>query len=587
MTCNKVGTVEDLLKRSQQFKKHAESHKGKELVIVRDGKALSPHFPCTLIQKNEYVTVKFVKAVEQPKKAVGVFKPSCELVVFHVLTNGGSGIVKFMRNPALRKSTQEVTVYAYKGEKVMQALKRDRRFLNTIFQKNCALSCKSSEAKIEFSNLVDDLSDKTFQVILLDKGRPPNSQPGSLEEDYLTSNENYLTSNENQPQPDSKMAPHLNKTDSNGDITLKQIWEIPNSKVMRDQLLLQFKNAVKAKEPRAFKLSRVRNLLRVEFGQSDQMGKEMKTMKKMVELGDSVCQVRVNREPYGTGFLLFGCYVLTNAHVIKDIYDENRGYLTQNVSLHFSYESVEDTGGAVDVEEVVCFEYCYDVPVRDWALLKLHTNQTLPARLLKHFGFPSKDGGICIIGHPNGGVKKIDPCLIVSPQKCTQVAERHYLENQDCVQLITGSFFENVAQSIQQQSLLYYESCFYLFSSGSPVFNKHGNVVAMHTGGYSYKTARGELQSVIEFSHPLPTIMERLIIHVVERKKVDVLKEYLACSYNQDEVIMENVKKLVEERNLTSFSNAVKDLVHLKDVDLKEFCEFFLLKEEAVPMDTE
>ncbi|XP_037544210.1 protein FAM111A-like [Nematolebias whitei] len=586
MTCNKFGTVEDSLKRSSQFKKLAAKCIGKELVIIRDGKALSTHFPCTLIQKDDCLTVKFVKAVEQPKRHVRVFacqnEPSCELVVFHVLAKGGRGIVKVMRNPSLRTAIHEVTVYAYKGEKVKQAIKRDGRFLNIVFKKNSALSCKSGEAKIEFSNLVDDLSDKTFQVILLSKGSAPHSQSGSLEEAYLTPNEN-------QPQSDSEMAAHLNKTDSNADIKLKQtLWEIPNSNVMRDQLYLQFKNAVKTIKPGAFKLSRVQNLFRVEFGQSAQRCKKVKTMKTMMELSDSVCQVRVNGEPYGTGFLLFGCYVLTNAHVIKDLYNENREQLTQNVSLHFSYESVEDTGGAVDVEEVVCFEYTCNVLARDWALLKLKTNQTLPARLLKHLGFPSKDGGICIIGHPNGGVKKIDPCLIVPFQKRTQVVERQYLENQDCIQLITDSFFEKVAQSVQQQSQnLYYGSCFHMLSSGSPVFNNHGNIIAMHTGGYNYETARGEPQSVIEFGHPLSVIMEHLIIHMVERKKVDLLKEYLACRYNQNKIIMKNVKELVESRNLTSFRNTVNDLVHLNDVDLKEFCEFFLVKEETVPMDIE
>ncbi|XP_037835163.1 protein FAM111A-like [Kryptolebias marmoratus] len=194
VTCDKAGTVWDLLKKSAQFRKLEEKNKNKELVITRDGKALSSHFPCSLFQKDECVTVKFVKAVKQTKKPAGVSvfssqnNTSCELVMFHVLAKGDKNITKIMRNPELRK-IHEVTVYAYKGEKVKQALRRDGHFLSVLYKKNCALCCRSSGVNSELSNLVDDLSGKTFQITLLNKESVPNSIPSSLDEDYLMSNE--------------------------------------------------------------------------------------------------------------------------------------------------------------------------------------------------------------------------------------------------------------------------------------------------------------------------------------------------------------------------------------------------------------
>ncbi|XP_005813348.2 protein FAM111A-like [Xiphophorus maculatus] len=587
MTCNKAGTVEESLKNSPKFAKTAEKNKEKEL-IIRDGKAISPHLPCTLIKKGDRLTVKYVKAVERPKKPIGAYvslcrnKPPSNLVMFHVLTKGGKNIVRIMKNSALR-AFQEISVYAYKGERVKAALKRDGRLHSSIFKKNFVLSNKSTSVKTELSNPVDELNDETFQIILLDKSDPPPSLPGSLDEAYLMSNEGQgQFEAENNITVKQKLEPNQEMTPRN------LVLEIPNSKRTQNQLFFQFEEFVKGIKTQVPTLSHFQNLFRVDFGQSTQMCSEVRTMKRLMRLSDSAGQVRINGHPNGSGFLLFGNYAFTNGHVVKDIYDEQRSQFNERVSVHFSYESVDQTEGALDVLELVCFELKPDVPGGDWALLKLSAHQRLPPGLLEHIGFPPKDGGICIIGHPEGGVKKIDPCLIVPSQNRLQVVERHYRENQGPVQFVTRSFFEGVATSVDRKSFLTYESCFYYASSGSPVFDKHCNVVAMHSGGYIYCSANGETKSVIEFAHPLLAIMERLIIQMVVREKFDMLKEYLAFSYAQHEIVMEGVKNLVEKENLIEFKNAINNLLtvsNLNDMALNKFLKFFSQNHEHVPME--
>lgn len=66
----------------------------------------------------------------------------------------------------------------------------------------------------------------------------------------------------------------------------------------------------------------------------------MKTMKKLMKLSNSVCQVRINGKPQGGG-------------------------------------------------------------CNDWALSKLNADQTLPDGLLTHSGFVCHSGGICIIKYPD------------------------------------------------------------------------------------------------------------------------------------------------------------------------------------------
>lgn len=617
VSCNKAGTVEDVLKSSSQFRDISKKNQNKELVIMKDGKAISSHFPCCLIKNNERLTVRYVKAVKvkatkNAKQPVNgsvhrkTKRRSGERVMFHLLTKGDKDLVNIMKNRTLTKIS-EITVYAYKNEKVKQALRRDGRLLDIVFTKNFVLSNISSEVTTEISKLVDDLDGKRFKIILLNKKNPPESLPESLELDDMQNESQIIDPSGDQAPPKqsttndslNENTPNQNPT-LNGNMAPGSMCEIPNSTEMKGHLLVEFQHLVKGKKTRKqTQLSRIQRLFRVDYGKNVQTCNEVKTMKKLMDLSNSVCHVRINGRSGGSGFLLFGKFVLTNGHVIKGIYNESERQLTEEVTVHFSYESLGqvDPGAAVE-EEVVGFECCCDVSghTNDWALLRLCADQELPDVLLKHFSFLPQRGGICIIGYPMGAVKQIDHCLIVPREGLNQIVERHQQQNpegdftnsQGQIQLVTDQFFDGVKEDIRQQpKTLLYESCFYFGSSGSPVFDEHCNVVAMHSGGYVYPNAgKDEIQSVIEYGYPLSDIMERIVIQMVQRDRFDVLKEYLDCDHAHQKRVMSNVKNLVEGRNIIAFKNRVNDPLICNDESLKKFFEFFSQMDEPVPMDT-
>ncbi|KAA8586789.1 hypothetical protein FQN60_000625 [Etheostoma spectabile] len=607
--CNKAGTIENVLKRSEIFRDIAGKNQDKELVIVKDGKLISSHFPCCLIKQNESLIVKYVKAVDKAKRPVSgshhrqsKVAPD-KLVMFHVLPKGGKNVANIMRNQVLKTDFQIITVYAYKGEKVKNALKRDGRFLNTIFKKYCVLSHESNKKETEMSSIVDFLDGETFQIILLNRSQPPESQPGSLDETDMNASQRSDSDVNQDPPQQSTASNSMNDSEPKEKSMLENIFAIPDSKMMQKHLSSQFKDLVKGKKTlQGSKLSRIQNLYRVEYGKNVETCMEVKTVKKLMDISHSVCQVRINGKPAGSGFLLFGKYVITNGHVVKDIYNDGTKQLNESVTVHFSFESLDQKEFGEAVKEVAGFEYSRDESghMYDWALLRLGADHKLPDVLLTktHFDSRPNSGVICIIGHPDGGVKKIDPCVIVLPESRNQVAERHqrenpegvlpenphYSKNQEPIQVVTHRFFEDVKNDESIRQALTYESCFYFGSSGSPVFDEHCNVVAMHSGGYCYRNARGQNQSVIEYGYPMSSIVEHLVVQMVERSRLDVLKEYLACPNARHQTMMTNLKKLVESRDLTAFYSAVNHPVVRSNESLKTFFKL-LTQTEEVPMD--
>nr|XP_019952622.1 PREDICTED: protein FAM111A-like [Paralichthys olivaceus] len=587
VSCQTAGTVEDSLKRNAQFRGIAKKNKDKELVLIRNGKAISSHFPCSLI-KEESLTVKYIKASPEKQDGGSVHVTrkgsSDEVLLFHVLVRGGKNIVRIMRNPELKSHVQEITIFAFKDETVKHALRRDARFLNIIFQKNCMLSNISTEATVDMANLVDNLGDNTYRIIL--GNNLPASLPSSLEEDFTQTAESQRADSGKEQDPSEQS---VNDNANTSGHTAPKNTPMPSSEKMKRYLSSEFEYIIKGKKT-VQKLSRTQNLLHVEYGKNAQTCTEVKTMKKLMDLSNSVCQVRINGRPMASGFLLFDKFVLTNGHVVNDNYNDTERQLDARVIVHFSYESLDQTERGqdlveeVEVEEVAGFEFSTE-QMYDWALLKLKDDVRLPY-LLNKCGYINQSHGVCIIGHPDGGVKKIDPCLIIASEKRIEVVDKSFNKNRENIQLITQRFFDGVAKYVEhQKNVLTYKTCFYGGSSGSPVFDKDCKVLAMHSGGYLYEDTRGATKSVIEFGYPLSNIIERIIIQLVEREKLDVLSAYLASDNTHLKTMRRNVKKLVESRNLTTFKAVVSRPLTTDDERLKELFEFFRQKEEPVPME--
>jgi V8-like Glu-specific endopeptidase len=167
----------------------------------------------------------------------------------------------------------------------------------------------------------------------------------------------------------------------------------------------------------------------------------------------SVCQIRLinNDRAIGTGFVLKGGYLMTNCHVIP-----NKSAV-DNVKIIFDFE--EDLLGQVRKT----FEYRLDkndatfspIAELDYAYIKIIDNPANPLAQWGHLEIeitvPQVDDAVTIIQHPLGQVKQI-------------------------------ALTANEVIGINDQKLLY-KTDTERGSSGSPVFNNHWKVIALHHAG--------------------------------------------------------------------------------------------------------
>ncbi|XP_056451601.1 serine protease FAM111A-like [Gadus chalcogrammus] len=309
----------------------------------------------------------------------------------------------------------------------------------------------------------------------------------------------------------------------------------------------------------------VRKLFSREFGKHVGICKEIRSFRKLVELGDSVCQVKINGGAAGSGFLLFGKYILTNAHVVLD---EEKINLKENISVVFFYEDKVENPCLPLLVTVVAWRYHVDKEgyKQDWALLGVDNNQNtltmIIQPLLQHFGPVTESGHICIIGHPEGKVKMWDPCFTIPRDECEKRIKPDYL-------------FRDIQT---------YDSCFYEGSSGSPVFDHNFKVVSMHTGGFPDKNT----EHAFEYAHPLSLIIEEILMDIVRHRKLDVLLAMITCG------IPKEVKAAVIEKVLRYFDKSFvcteNDLIELANssyckAEQKHLKDFFLDFNPWIPRD--
>ncbi|XP_059405474.1 serine protease FAM111A-like isoform X2 [Carassius carassius] len=519
VSCKASLNVLEALNTSHMFRNEKEKNqnKQKEILIQRSkdgvpGAAVKTDFPCCLIETNEILYIDFIQKDENSctnqTTAAPLLRKTTKpemLVTFQVKKEGGQKVRCLLKSKALRSRVKCVCVYAFKGEKIKNALKRDGRFIDDIFGKHCALSEFNDELKHEWSKrVVENIDGKSFQLVVLSDKKLPDSQddltPVMTEPNVASDADVAETVGSSQnPISNEQEKKHDGNTEStNPPTTQCAVKPIADSEeilgILRDQfpvLLKQLKQRENLKSK-----SDVQKFFRAEYGKSVENFLKVKKVKQLMKLSDSVCQIRQGDSALGTGFLLFDRYILTNAHVITDVTKVNAGQYT----AVFGYEDLDSKDNlCISVTQLTSFFKGKDDKGMhlDYALLKLDNIDKIAdyPKLLDYYcpNAPINRGQICIVGHPGEGVKKMDPCFIIEK------------ENQQLIHIVNEQ--KQVFPACENQ--ITYDSCFFNGSSGSPVFDVDCNLIGIHTGGYTNKTG-DKIENIMEYGFSMQPILDNI-----------------------------------------------------------------------------
>uniref|UniRef100_A0A3Q3G9A6 Serine protease n=2 Tax=Kryptolebias marmoratus TaxID=37003 RepID=A0A3Q3G9A6_KRYMA len=467
---------------------------------------VATHFPCSCVPDGESIFISCkqekVEVQEQYDKTV---HPKEAYVVFYIDTVEGGKTPKRgrFRSKAVTQF-KYLCVYGEKGITVGEALKRDGRFSDDL--SNYMLS-DNEDPKVftVLTQTVDNLHQKKFKLC-----RPPKKGSGKKTGSVLdVVNERGRSVKNAIEQPD-------------GNISSEEIYEL-----LRQQFL-ELKEWMESRFP-GDSYQKKLDVRKENFGKIQQSFSEVHRLKKLLQMAKSVCKIQVQNVCLGTGFVLFENFILTNAHLFKGCVEGKNLKDHINVFVLFNYDDPEpDTNYFYFTVEKALIDLDDNL---DYAILKLNPdgqrsnprtrpkNVKVPPGLLNKLGPLPENGEACIIGHPAGDVKKIDPTCIIEPDKRNQIVTQQLLHYNEMfivqsVQELKKQGIENIMMGGDRaEQVSTYNTFMYHGSSGSPVFDAHGQVFGLHTAGYVDTLSNN---FVIECARSLLVIFQKFVCNMKE-----------------------------------------------------------------------
>ncbi|XP_028740040.1 protein FAM111A-like isoform X1 [Peromyscus leucopus] len=482
-----TGRLYEALNTLDPVKREIERQPGKEMLVCgKEGIEgyINLGMPLRCFPEGSHVVITFSKTESEEKEdneVCGRFdQSSAECVVFYIHAVGN----RILRCRELDKEGIKVCVYGFKGETIKATLRKDGRFHSFVESDHWKLI--HNDTIIANTQLVDVLQGRLFLVEVERKKSPwvvAATLNSELEDRNFSELKGYIVN------------------------------LYPTLKREREKLRAYIKEeSEKRKKANLFKEHRA------NFRKLTQNSIPGKVFKLLSQLSDSVGLIVWNNNGNrgsATCFVFKGMYIFTCRHVINDIVGEGvepsqwADILSQCVRVTFEYQVFpikEDSYCSVEP----WFEVS-DVTL-DYAVLKLKGNgRHIPTGLCNGTPSESVSGFMYMIGHPDGKYKVVDGCTVVPEneqrRKCEDIQGRGAVDGSDSMQYIYMYTQRSFQKNIHEPGVATWDKTFYCGSSGSPIFDARGSLVAMHTAGFICEYESG-YSSVIELGSSMKHILD-------------------------------------------------------------------------------
>nr|XP_019609615.1 PREDICTED: protein FAM111B [Rhinolophus sinicus] len=494
--------------------------------------------------------------------------PDNEYILFHVVAIGKT-IKKILKIMELHVKGSTLCIYAPKGETLKEALCKDGRFRSDLeeLQWNLMDGHKNIHGK---QSKVEEVSGRILEMDIIRKPSVRNGThqkikqenenatdeiefhksekdgetedeehnlalvPRSLSHDIedekcrtsslIGSNDfNKKQNSQDRQRPHQGMSDALNRNLQRGatDLWLKNFQVLDNGFMQkypnfREQALWMREYFQEKQSRRKLSPFEQFNTFKKYFGKLTENSTSVATCERLIHLSKSVGFMKWNnngREGNATCFVFNGGYIFTCRHVVHLMVGEGTvpslwpDIISKCAKVTFTYKNFSPC--AVEWFSIEP-ELKMSEGSLDYAILKLSEKENgFPPGLFRQVSPLPPCGLIYIIGHPEGQIKKIDGCAVVPlnersgryPEHYQHVA--HQTATYNAFPMFTQRSFLSEASSTDTLS---YDTCFSTGSSGSPVFNAFGELVALHSVGHFYKQG-AMVHPLVEFGYSIESIL--------------------------------------------------------------------------------
>lgn len=500
-----TGSLYEVLHKLDPIKTEIEIQSGKEMLVCGiegiEG-YINLGMPLRCIPEGSHMVITFSKTESEEKENNQVFgridQSSAECVVFYIHAMGNRE-QRILKCRELHEKGTKLCVYGFKGETIKATLRKDGRFQCFVESDHWKLT--NNDTTIANMQPVDALEGKLFQI-----------------EVEITWAAVAPQTSESEDRSFSVLEGHI-------------VDKYPTLIGEREKIRAYIEGESKNRE-------RLFITHRREFRELTKNSTPANVATLISKFIPSVGLIVWNNNGHrgsATCFVFRGLYIFTCRHVLNDIVGEGidplgcTDLISQCVRVTFDYDYCE----GMTSDSYFGIEPWFEISdiTLDYCVLKLKENgQEVPAGLYNGISIALSSGLMYMIGYRNGQKKFNDACTVIpqgkqkeKDQQCIHgtaaAGQGHPLQY---LHMYTQRSFQKMTDNPNDVTY----NTFYCGSSGSPVFDCKGSLVAMNTVGF-YCMYKGRVYNIVEFG----TRMEPILADIKQKHEMWYNE---VCAYWED-----------------------------------------------------